>query len=79
MCCQVTVGGKAESYTARGIGGPIDDLLWPINHGILYYPGVGSVYVSSQATNSLVFMHQVPGHCPRRIVPIRNGVRVTSS
>lgn len=24
---------------ARGINGPIDDLLFPIHHGILYYPG----------------------------------------
>ncbi|MEB5488419.1 hypothetical protein QMA73_30425, partial [Burkholderia pseudomallei] len=24
---------------ARGINGPIDDLLYPIHHGILYYPG----------------------------------------
>ena len=24
---------------ARGVNGPIDDLLFPINHGILYYPG----------------------------------------
>jgi NAD(P)H dehydrogenase (quinone) len=23
----------------RGVNGPIDDLLFPINHGILYYPG----------------------------------------
>jgi NAD(P)H dehydrogenase (quinone) len=35
----VTAGGWEEHYTARGINGPIDDLLFPINHGILYYPG----------------------------------------
>lgn len=35
----VTAGGWAEHYSARGINGPIDDLLFPINHGILYYPG----------------------------------------
>ncbi len=35
----VTAGGWAEHYAARGINGPIDDLLFPINHGILYYPG----------------------------------------
>lgn len=23
----------------RGINGPIDDLLFPINHGVLFYPG----------------------------------------
>ncbi len=35
----VTAGGWEEHYAARGINGPIDDLLFPINHGILHYPG----------------------------------------
>lgn len=35
----VTAGGWEEHYADRGINGPIDDLLFPINHGILYYPG----------------------------------------
>lgn len=35
----VTAGGWAEHYSPRGVNGPIDDLLFPINHGILYYPG----------------------------------------
>lgn len=35
----VTTGGWEEHYSARGINGPIDDLLFPINHGILFYPG----------------------------------------
>lgn len=35
----VTTGGWAEHYAERGVNGPIDDLLFPINHGILYYPG----------------------------------------
>jgi NAD(P)H dehydrogenase (quinone) len=35
----VTTGGWEEHYAPRGINGPIDDLLFPINHGILYYPG----------------------------------------
>ncbi|WP_016833590.1 NAD(P)H-dependent oxidoreductase [Herbaspirillum lusitanum] len=35
----VTTGGWESHYTARGINGPIDDLLFPIHHGILYYPG----------------------------------------
>ncbi|KAF4454445.1 NAD(P)H dehydrogenase (quinone) [Fusarium austroafricanum] len=34
-----TIGGWEEHYSARGITGPIDDVLYPINHGILYYPG----------------------------------------
>jgi NAD(P)H dehydrogenase (quinone) len=35
----VTAGGWAPHYSKRGINGPIDDLLFPINHGILHYPG----------------------------------------
>jgi NAD(P)H dehydrogenase (quinone) len=35
----VTAGGWEEHYASRGVNGPIDDLLFPINHGILYYPG----------------------------------------
>lgn len=35
----VTTGGWEEHYSARGINGPIDDLLFPISHGILHYPG----------------------------------------
>ncbi len=36
----VTVGGPQAHYAARGINGPIEDLLFPMQHGILYYPGV---------------------------------------
>lgn len=35
----VTAGGWAEHYAPRGANGPIEDLLFPINHGVLYYPG----------------------------------------
>lgn len=35
----VTAGGWASHYGPRGINGPLDDLLFPIHHGILYYPG----------------------------------------
>ena len=35
----VTTGGWEPHYSARGVNGPIDDLLFPINHGILHYPG----------------------------------------
>lgn len=35
----VTTGGWASHYSPRGINGPIDDILFPIQHGILYYPG----------------------------------------
>ena len=35
----VTAGGWESHYRPRGINGPIDDLLFPIQHGILFYPG----------------------------------------
>lgn len=35
----VTAGGWQSHYGQRGINGPIDDLLFPINHGVLHYPG----------------------------------------
>jgi NAD(P)H dehydrogenase (quinone) len=35
----VTTGGWADHYAADGINGPIDDLLFPINHGVFHYPG----------------------------------------
>ncbi|MFL9828097.1 NAD(P)H-dependent oxidoreductase [Rhodoplanes sp. SY1] len=34
-----TTGGWQEHYSPRGVNGPIDDLLFPINHGVLFYPG----------------------------------------
>ncbi|MFI6866466.1 NAD(P)H-dependent oxidoreductase [Nocardia sp. NPDC050406] len=36
----VSIGGREPSYSDRGINGPVDDLLFPIQHGILYYPGM---------------------------------------
>jgi NAD(P)H dehydrogenase (quinone) len=35
----VTAGGWETHYGPRGINGPIDDLLFPIQHGVLFYPG----------------------------------------
>ncbi|WP_394836007.1 NAD(P)H-dependent oxidoreductase [Pendulispora rubella] len=35
----VTTGGWESHYGARGINGPIEDVLFPITHGILHYPG----------------------------------------
>ncbi|MCE1240106.1 MAG: NAD(P)H-dependent oxidoreductase [Azonexaceae bacterium] len=34
-----STGGWQAHYSARGINGPLDDILFPINHNILYYPG----------------------------------------
>jgi NAD(P)H dehydrogenase (quinone) len=35
----VTAGGWQPHYSERGINGAMDDVLFPINHGVLYYPG----------------------------------------
>jgi NAD(P)H dehydrogenase (quinone) len=35
----VTTGGWDSHYGPRGINGPIEDILFPIQHGVLYYPG----------------------------------------
>lgn len=32
-------GGRAGHYTARGVNGPTDDLLFPLNHGLLHFTG----------------------------------------
>ncbi|MYM26744.1 flavodoxin family protein [Duganella sp. CY15W] len=36
----VTAGGWESHYSPRGINGAIDELLFPIHHGILFYPGM---------------------------------------
>jgi len=35
----VTAGGWPSHYEPRGINGPIEDILFPIQHGMLFYPG----------------------------------------
>ena len=35
----VAVGGPPEDYAPRGINGPLEQLLFPITHGSLYFPG----------------------------------------
>ena len=36
----VTVGGPATDYSPRGINGPLEQLLFPITHGTLFFPGM---------------------------------------
>lgn len=36
----VSVGGAVEDYSARGINGPLEQLLFPITHGTLFFPGM---------------------------------------
>lgn len=36
----VLTGGSAEDYGPRGINGSIEELLFPLTHGALFYPGM---------------------------------------
>lgn len=36
----ITIGGREAQYSKRGINGYIEDLLFPIHHGMLWYPGI---------------------------------------
>lgn len=36
----VSVGGPEEDYSPRGINGPLEQLLFPITHGTLFFPGM---------------------------------------
>jgi NAD(P)H dehydrogenase (quinone) len=37
--CALTIGGPSSMYAERGLNGPIDAILFPINHGMLYFTG----------------------------------------
>jgi NAD(P)H dehydrogenase (quinone) len=37
--CSVTIGGPPLIYSNRGLNGPIAEILFPINHGMLYFVG----------------------------------------
>jgi NAD(P)H dehydrogenase (quinone) len=36
----VTTGGPAIDYAPRGINGPLEELLFPLTHGSLFFPGM---------------------------------------
>ncbi|GGX98239.1 flavodoxin family protein [Massilia dura] len=36
----VAVGGPEEDYCVRGINGPLDQLLFPVTHGTLFFAGM---------------------------------------
>lgn len=36
----VTTGGREAQFSGRGVNGPIDDILFPINHGFFHYTGM---------------------------------------
>lgn len=35
----VNIGGRAAQYGDRGVNGRLDDILWPLQHGALFYAG----------------------------------------
>lgn len=37
--CSVTIGGPSPIYSEHGLDGPISSILFPINHGVLYFTG----------------------------------------
>jgi len=37
--CSVTIGGPPTMYAAHGLNGPIEAILFPIHHGMLYFTG----------------------------------------
>ncbi|ASO08433.1 MULTISPECIES: NAD(P)H-dependent oxidoreductase [Flavobacteriaceae] len=39
----VTIGGRKPQYEETGINGHIDDLLFPIQHGMLWYAGISVI------------------------------------
>ena len=45
--CSVTIGGEAPIYSEGGLNGPISSLLFPINHGMLYFTGFTVIEPSS--------------------------------
>lgn len=53
----VMTGGPEADYGPRGINGPIDQLLFPLTHGALFYPGmdvlpVHAVYGAAHITTA---------------------------
>jgi len=36
----VNIGGREPQYSERGVNGRLDEILWPIQHGQLFYPGM---------------------------------------
>lgn len=37
--CAITIGGREGMYGADGLNGPIESILFPINHGVLAFVG----------------------------------------
>ncbi|WPB59413.1 NAD(P)H-dependent oxidoreductase [Xylophilus sp. GOD-11R] len=61
----VTTGGWESHYAPRGINGPIDDILFPIQHGVLFYPGFEVLPPFVVYRTSKVDEAAFAGHCER--------------
>ena len=53
----ITIGGREAHYEERGVNGRLEDVLYPIQHGILFYPGMRVlppfvIYQSERLTES---------------------------
>ena len=66
----VTIGGRESHYSPRGVNGAIEDVLWPIEHGVLFYPGMTVLpslvlYQTHRLTEA--DWPEVAGACERRL------------
>lgn len=63
----ITIGGRKDQYSGRGINGPIDDLLFPIQHGILWYAGMSVlppflIYQADKTSDELIEKYKQQYH-----------------
>lgn len=56
----VTAGGWESHYAPRGINGPIDDILFPIQHGMLHYQASRCCRRSSPTAPAKPMRHALP-------------------
>ena len=78
----VTVGGSESDYSPRGINGDMDELLFPITHGMLFFPGMdvlppfavyGAVQMPDEAFATTVasWRHRLEGLFDDAPIPFR--------
>ncbi len=79
----MTVGGRMAHYGPRGVNGAMDDILWPIQHGMLFYPGltvvppaiyyeVGRADADAVATMTKDYVDRLLGIAEAEPVPMRS-------
>lgn len=79
----VSVGGPAEDYSPRGINGPVEQLLFPITHGTLFFPGMqvlptfavygtGRMDAQAMATAATAWRSRVDGLFEDTPIPFRS-------